>query len=94
MGGSKSRGHFRKKAEKVTAAVQKVMRRRRKETNMDPKKPDEKPGPMGPPAPKPADDKPAEGPPQPGRPPHWHEGDPEPTGEEAQHLPPDDDDEP
>jgi len=92
MGGSKSRGHFRK-TEKVKATAMHVIRRRRRETDME-KKPEGKPEPMGPPAPKPADDKPAEETPQPGRPPHWHEGDPEPAGEEAQHLPPDDDDVP
>jgi hypothetical protein len=53
--------------------------------------------PLGPPpppkpgdAPKPADKPTEDVAPKPSRPPHWHEGDPEPKDEEAKHLPPKD----
>jgi hypothetical protein len=92
---SKKRGHFRK-TEKPEKPVRKkpvyipAARKTRKETTME-KMPEKEPhGPTPPPKPgdKPAD-KPADEP-KPGRPPHWHEGDPEPEDEEAKHLPPKD----
>jgi hypothetical protein len=62
---------------------------------MEKTKEDQPPGPPPPPkpgdAPKPGDEKPAaDETPKPSRPPHWHEGDPEPKDEEAKHLPPKD----
>lgn len=84
MGGSKSRGHFRKKPEVIRIPPRKERRMEKKEEH-----------PMGPPPPAKPGDKPADKPaedetPKPSRPPHWHEGDPEPKDEEAKHLPPKD----
>jgi hypothetical protein len=78
---SKKRGHFRKKPDVVHIPPLKV----RKEKSME-KTPEKEPHGPPPPPPKPGD-KPADEP-KPGRPPHWHEGDPEPEDEEAKHLPP------
>jgi hypothetical protein len=87
---SKKRGHFRKEPKKPEV-VRKPVRKSRKETTME-KTPEKDPHGPPPPPPKPGDkpaDKPADEP-KPGRPPHWHEGDPEPEDEEAKHLPPKD----
>jgi hypothetical protein len=97
---SKKRGHFRK-TEKPPDVVHKKKptyipaRRSRKETTME-KTPEKEPhGPPPPPlpprTPRPTGE-PATDEPKPGRPPHWHEGDPEPEEEEeeAKHLPPKD----
>jgi hypothetical protein len=91
---SKKRGHFRK-TEKPPDVVHKKKptyipaRRGRKETTME-KTPEKEPhGPPPPLPPKPGET-PADETPKPGRPPHWHEGDPEPEDEEAKHLPPKD----
>jgi hypothetical protein len=84
MPSSKKRGHFRKKPEVVHIPPLKV----RKEKSME-KTPEKEP--HGPPPPPKPGEKPADtGEPKPGRPPHWHEGDPEPEDEEAKHLPPKD----
>src|SRR4030095_6896390 len=97
---SKKRGHFRK-TEKPPDVVHKKKptyipaRRGRKERTMEhEKEPHGPPPPPVPPrTPRPTDhksDPKADEPPKPGRPPHWHEGDPEPEDEEAKHLPPKD----
>jgi hypothetical protein len=83
MPSSKKRGHFRKKPDVVHIPPLKV----RKEKSME-KTPEKEPHGPQPLPPKPGD-KPADEP-KPGRPPHWHEGDPEPEDEEAKHLPPKD----
>jgi hypothetical protein len=71
MSSSKSRGHFRKKPTVIQIPTQ-------EERHMEKDK--EPLGPPKPPPPPPPGDPPAEEP-QPGRPPHWHEGDPEPKDE-------------
>jgi hypothetical protein len=78
---SKKKGHFRKK-EKPEIVHRPRITRKQKERTME-KTPEKDP--MGP-RPVPTTPKPGEQPddaPKPGRPPHWHEGDPEPEDKEA-----------
>ena len=73
---SKKRGHFRKKPTVVQIPPQKERHMEKHDKDLHEKEPHGPP----PPPPPPAAEPPAEEP-TPGRPPHWHEGDPEPKEE-------------